>query len=95
MPMKTVKLAVTAVVIDRANSLFEEGTDDHGKKILLDGQGGRKLSYKSVATSHVEPGEPVTLEADEADALVARFGAFDEAMAAVKAKGLTVTTARR
>jgi len=94
MPTKTVKLAVTAVVIDRANSLYEEG-EHEGKKVVFDGQNGRKLTFKSVATKHVAPGEPVTLEADEADALVARFGAFDEAMAAVKAKGLTVTTARR
>lgn len=68
MATKTIRLPVTVVIADPKNSIYEETKDPQGKVV------SRKAL--SIFPMHVEAGQPVELDADEADALVAKYGAF-------------------
>ena len=69
MAKKTIRLPVTVVVADPKNSIYEAADKDGHRKPL------------NIHPLHIEAGQPVELEADEADRLVAIYGTYDPATA--------------
>ena len=86
MGTKTIKLPISVGIVDKANSVVDD---------VNDGKNGKPLIYKVVHTKHIDAGQPVTLDEEEADRLLAKFGPYDEALAKVNAPGNAVITARR
>ena len=83
MAKKTIRLPVTVVVADPKNSSY--GYQRDGKNNILQDANGKDLPPVPVNVHplHIEAGQPVELEAEEADRLVAIYGTYDPATAPV------------